>query len=345
MLVPFKWVGNKKTLLPIIQNAYNASGCTKIIEPFCGSAIFSLNTKADTIEISDSNNQLIDLWLDLKNHWEELNSILSKIDIIEISKVQEKYILLRKSYNKCSRGVLKSALLYVLLGGCTNNLARWNSAGEFNQTWGNRRAILEDYLVIELKDKIGATNFNIFCRPYGEINPDKNTFVYLDPPYLLSNDCYTANSWDLESEESLLDWIKTLKCKWALSNIITKNDKTNTLLQNFGKEYNLINLTKKYNAKVGGYKKGIKNNSQEILVTNFEFNQNKEFLDVVNSTPCDFNECKQNNNGACNPKSTPQDCPKNNEQSVYEDLSLLKHDGVCKKEEVVNKKIEAYYSE
>ena len=276
MLVPFKWAGNKKTLLTTIQEAYKTSGCTKIIEPFCGSAIFSLNTSAEMVEISDLNEQLICLWLDLKNHWDPFNSMLSTIDLSELQTDQEKYTLLRTKYNESERGLLKSVLLYALLGACTNNLARWNSTGGFNQTWGQRRSIVDKYLTPELKNRITNPNFNIFYRPYHVIAPDVNTFVYLDPPYLLSNDCYIANSWGSEEEIRLLEWIKTLKCKWALSNIIIKNDKTNTLLQSFAVKYNCLNLTKKYNAKVGGYANGVKNESQEVLITNFDFNLMQE---------------------------------------------------------------------
>ena len=40
---------------------------------------------------------------------------------------------------------------------------------------------------------------------------------------------------------------------------------------------------------------------------------------------CDFEQCKSNNNGVCIAISSEQ-CPKNNEQSVYENLTLLKEE-------------------
>ncbi len=67
IIYPFKWAGNKKELLFILQEVYKVSKCNKIIEPFCGSAVFGLNTAAESWEISDLNEQLIDLLLDLKN--------------------------------------------------------------------------------------------------------------------------------------------------------------------------------------------------------------------------------------------------------------------------------------
>ncbi len=187
-------------------------------------------------------------------------------------------MLLRSNYNKCSRGYIKSALLFVLLGCCTNGLGRWNQSGEFNQTWGNRKVEPDKYLTPELRLKVTQENFKIFHRNYNEITPDENTFTYFDPPYLLSNDCYQAKQWNEVEEQKFLAWVKTIKGKWAISNIITKNGRTNKYLEEFSKEYNLINLGKKYNAKVGGYKEGVKNESQEVLITNFDFNLTEEAI-------------------------------------------------------------------
>ncbi|MFH0806060.1 MAG: Dam family site-specific DNA-(adenine-N6)-methyltransferase [Patescibacteria group bacterium] len=290
MIYPFKWAGNKKKLLSVIQEIYKTSNCNKIIEPFCGSAVFSLNTEAKSYEISDINIDLIDLWLNLKNNWLQIFEFISEINIQKIKEDQQSYILLRENYNKCNKGYIKSALLFVLLGCCTNNLGRWNGSGEFNQTWGSRKAEVLKYLTEELRLKITQENFKIFRRNYNEIISEENTFTYFDPPYLLSNDCYQAKQWDEMEEQKFLNWVKTIKGKWAISNIISKNGKINKYLEEFSKDYNLINLDKKYNAKVGGYKEGIKNESQEVLITNFEFNNEVIIKSQPTFTAKDFIE-------------------------------------------------------
>jgi len=276
MIYPFKWAGNKKDLLPIIQDAYITSKCDRIIEPFCGSAVFSLNTKAVHYEISDKNEAVIGLFLYLKNDWDKFNEILAAIDLDLIKTNQVEYNKLRQRYNDCEKSILKSVLLFVLLGACTNNLARFNQSNEFNQTWGKRKAQPLKYLTNELRDKLNNINFNIYARSYDKIVGIENTFVYCDPPYLLSNDCYHAKEWDIKEERKFLDWLKTLECKWALSNIINKNGEINEALKTFANKYNLIQINKNYNAKVGGYSKDTKNITQEILVTNFDFKVEKE---------------------------------------------------------------------
>ena len=40
---------------------------------------------------------------------------------------------------------------------------------------------------------------------------------------------------------------------------------------------------------------------------------------------CDFEQCKCNHNGECI-STSPDECPKNNEQSVYSNPNLLKGD-------------------
>ena len=271
VLYPFKWPGNKKTLLSILQKVFKQSKCDSIYEAFAGSAVFSLNTEAKSYTIADTNKHLIDLWYYIKNNNKALVAIIESYDIERIRDDQDYYNEIRAKFNSLNSSIEKSALFHILLGSCTNNLARFNLKGEFNQTWG-RRCVKHSLESLESK----VSKFNILFQSYDKTKVNENTLLYLDPPYLLSNDCYTAGSWDNKEEEKFLNWLSTIKSKWCLSNIITKGNKENILLKEFAKNYNLYYLSKKYNAKVGGYSDKSKHQSQEVLITNFEVNLNKK---------------------------------------------------------------------
>ncbi|MFA5048554.1 MAG: Dam family site-specific DNA-(adenine-N6)-methyltransferase [Patescibacteria group bacterium] len=266
MLYPFKWPGNKKTLLPILQEIFKQSKCDSIHEAFAGSAVFSLNTVAKSYTICDINEHVINLWLNIKNHNKELIEAINSYSPEIIRDNQDYYVDLRSKFNKLNHGVEKSALFHILLGSCTNGLARFNSKGEFNQTWG-ARCVKHSLETLENQVK----KFTILLQSYEQTQIKDNTLLYLDPPYLLSNDCYTAKGWNEKEEEKFLNWVSTMNCKWALSNIISKDSRKNELLQSFGKMYNVYYLSKKYNAKVGGYSDDkTKHQAQEVLITNFE---------------------------------------------------------------------------
>jgi len=265
-LYPFKYPGNKKNLLPILQEVFKQAKCNSIYEAFAGSAVFSLNTKAKSYTICDTNKHVIDLWLNIKNHNKKLINIINSYNPEIIRDNQEYYIELRSKFNKLEQGIQKSALFHILLGSCTNGLARFNSKGEFNQTWGARHV---KHSLENLESQV--QKFNIILQSYEQTKIKDNTLLYLDPPYLLSNDCYTAKKWDEKEEEKFLNWLSAMNCKWALSNIISKDVRRNELLQSFGKMYNIYYLNKKYNAKVGGYSDNkTKHQMQEVLITNFE---------------------------------------------------------------------------
>jgi len=270
IIYPFKWPGNKKDLLSILQEVFKQSECTKIHEAFAGSAVFSLNTEAKSYTIADTNKHLYELWRNLKNNFDDVLKCINDCEVSRLKIDQDYYNEIREHFNKLTSGIEKSAMFYLLLGSCTNNLARFNLKEEFNQTWGKRTTKIEDYLTSEFKNKL--FNIDVKFQGYEQTQIDDNTLLYLDPPYLLSNDCYTANSWGRKEEDSFLLWLSTIKSKWCLSNIITKGDKTNDLLKEFAKRYNIYYLSKKYNAKVGGYDKREDYQSQEVLVTNFPVN-------------------------------------------------------------------------
>ena len=60
---PIKWAGGKSWLLPRLQNDFNKFNNAVFIEPFCGSAVLSLNIKnAKHVFANDINSNLINFY-------------------------------------------------------------------------------------------------------------------------------------------------------------------------------------------------------------------------------------------------------------------------------------------
>lgn len=200
---PFiKWAGGKNQLLPDIRKKYPVGlgkDITKYCEPFVGggAVFFDVLSKYNFSEIliNDFNRELINTYTQIKNHLSEL--------IIELSKMQEFFWQFgterRKEYYYHMRdrfnyfkingdeavNVEKAALFIFLNKTCFNGLFRVNKKGLFNVPMGAYKMPLICDVDNLITISASLKNITIKCGDYKECIDfiDKNTFVYIDPPY------------------------------------------------------------------------------------------------------------------------------------------------------------------
>lgn len=110
-------------------------------------------------------------------------------------------------------------------------------------------------------------------------------FVYCDPPYLITTGTYNDGrrgfeGWTKKDEINLLNILDDLdqrKVKFALSNVLDHKGKSNTILKDWikSKKYVVNYLDHHYsNSNYQTAVKG-KNSSTEVLITNYNPNENK----------------------------------------------------------------------
>ena len=245
-----KWAGGKTQLLADISNAYpDGFGDTinKFVEPFVGggAVLFDVLSKyqLEEVYISDINAELINMYIMVRDHIDELIEILSEYqrDYIALDTEGRKdyYYNKRDEYNlliqngQSQEGVESAALFIFLNRTCFNGLYRANRSGLFNVPTGdyanplicneaNLRAVSE-----------ALVNVQIVCADYSaSINHiDQNTLVYLDPPYrpLKGRDSftsYTEQDFDDSCQKALAGFIEEIDARGAyiiLSNSDPKN--------------------------------------------------------------------------------------------------------------------------
>ena len=103
---------------------------------------------------------------------------------------------------------------------------------------------------------------------------DRDSFVYLDPPYLITTGSYNDGNrgfknWTPSQEILLFDSLRELDKKgvrFALSNVLSHKGKENNLLLEFAEDYRVIELNKHYNNSSYNTNKG---DSTEILLVNY----------------------------------------------------------------------------
>ena len=196
---PFvKWVGGKSQLLEEIREKY-PSKIEKYCEPFVGggAVLFDVLSRyqPETVLINDINKELINTYVQIKYNCTEMIDQLSELQTAYKSHSLEEnkafFYEKRTRYNELKVNGndaenLEKAVLFIFLNKtCFNGLYRVNSKGMFNVPFNNaKNPLLCD------KDNLLACskllqNVEMQIGDYKEcINfIDKETFVYIDPPY------------------------------------------------------------------------------------------------------------------------------------------------------------------
>jgi len=212
MAKPFvKWVGGKSQLLEEIRKKYPQK-IEKYCEPFVGggAVLFDILKKFQPKEvlINDINKELINTYLQVKNHCEELINQLNELQTQYKKLGQEDRKVLfyekRTRYNALKVNGdelenLEKATLFIFLNKtCFNGLYRVNSKGFFNVPFNNaKNPLICDAENLRLCSQV-LQNVILKTGDYKECESfiDEKTFVYIDPPYrpLTQTSAFTSYS-------------------------------------------------------------------------------------------------------------------------------------------------------
>lgn len=193
----------------------------------------------------------------------------------------DKYLSLRNDFNiRKNYDYYYYIQLYTLILFSFNNQIRFNKKGEFNLPVGKRdfnvkmRTKLSNFI-----DRIKSGDYTFESKDFRTLENDnwnKNTFVYADPPYLIT--CATYNEqegWTEEDEQDLHKYLDNLDkrgIKFALSNVLRSKGKENKLLlewiQKNQSKYRVIPLN--YNYANSNYQtKDRTSATEEVLIVNY----------------------------------------------------------------------------
>lgn len=286
---PLNYTGNKFKLLNQLIPYLNNQSDT-FVDIFAGSGLVALNTDSKELFLNDNNRITIELLNYFKdNDSKTINSNMDKI-IKEYgftdsyrnglkSYKEEKHEGLsrynKEAYNNLKEDYNKSPSvdkLFALIVFGFNHYIRFNSKGLYNVPVGkvdytaSLREKTEQYEYALSNKKITITMKDFRDK---SLYNNKKALYYFDPPYLITLAPYNA-MWNEDDEKDLLNLLDELNkkgIKFALSNVIESNGKTNTLLKEWAKKYNVIYLNRKYLN--SNYRKKNITIAQEVLITNY----------------------------------------------------------------------------
>ena len=288
---PMNYTGGKYKLLHQIEPLF-PENINLFVDLFTGGGNIAANVKANKIVANDCEENIIGIYKTFQKYG-NVDELIAQIE--EIIKTYgltidntEAYNKFRNDYNnlKTSQGNYPlpissynmDILLYVLICYSFNHQYRFNSKGEFNMPFGKERSQWNENMknnLINFHRQIKEKDIVFLNKDFRQLKVDKlgiNDFVYCDPPYLIT--CATYNEkdgWNQECEEdllNLLDELNTKKIKFALSNVLYSKGKTNDLLIEWSKKYNVHHLDYTYQ-NCNYHTKDKTNKSDEVLITNY----------------------------------------------------------------------------
>lgn len=273
---PLNYTGGKYKLLNQILPLF-PKNINTFVDLFTGGCNVAVNVNANKIIANDLCTQVIDTYKGIQNNNTEkaiemIEKIINEYDLSKENK--EGYLELRKAYND---GNKEWHIFYTLLAYSFNNQIRFNKKGEFNMPFGKGRSSFNPTLKKKFEDFSNAIhnkNIKFTNNDFKKLNIDKlkdDDFVYLDPPYLVTEATYNTG-WNEETEKELLslcDRLNEKGIKFAISNVLEHNGSKNEILINWSKNYNVNYLDYDY-SNCNYHKKDNGHKSIEVLITNYK---------------------------------------------------------------------------
>lgn len=227
-----KWAGGKRKLLSHIKKLIDLEHLARhtLYEPFVGGGALFMNIENKSVVINDINNELINVYLVVRDHPDllinELNIHKKKHDRDYYYKIRESDRL--ENYSLMSN-IKKASRTIYLNRTCYNGLYRVNSLGYFNVPFGmykNPDIVIEDK-ILSLSKYLNKSNVVIKNEDFSEAIEDAQLgdLIYFDPPYdyEFSNGftSYTSTGFnrnDLKRLKLLCDKLVKRGCKVVISN-------------------------------------------------------------------------------------------------------------------------------
>ena len=162
-------------LLPTRQTIANT-----YVEPFVGGASVFFNINPRRAILSDINPELIDLYMGIRDHPDEVWEIYQSVP-----ETKSAYYTIRGIHPSIMDLPYRAARVLYLNRTCFKGMWRHNAKGDFNVGYGgqDRRWCITLEHLQEISDRL--QNTIIMCSDFEDIirNSTKGDYLFLDPPY------------------------------------------------------------------------------------------------------------------------------------------------------------------
>lgn len=267
-----KWAGGKTQLLEQISHkmppTYN-----NYYEPFIGGAAVLFNVTPDKAFVNDVNEQLINLYAQLKIAADKVIAKVNEMDAVPCTK--ELYYALREQYNdKISRHDMDAecaALMIWINKHCFNGLYRVNRKGLFNVPYNNKvnGVSIDEKNIRAISEYLKTADVTITCLDFEKAceNVISGDFVYFDSPYVpesvtASFTDYAKYGFTYDDHERLSALYRQLDSK-GVKVMLSNNDVPLVRKLYFGYNIQSIDVKRMINRNADN------RTGKEVLITNY----------------------------------------------------------------------------
>lgn len=217
-----KWSGSKRSQCDEIIS-YFPRRIETYYESFLGGGsvayrLMNSDIKVGKFVLSDLNSDLINLYKLIQNdyksvvsHYELLWNELNKDSDFERKKLY--FAEIRKRLNE--KHDPKDFMF--IMRTTTNGMPRYNSDGEFNNSFHVTRNGIEPFrlekILKEWNDTLNNHNVEFINASYEIFSPNENDFCYYDPPYANTKGMYFGAI----NNDKFFNFLQNLKCSYCFS--------------------------------------------------------------------------------------------------------------------------------
>lgn len=280
---PLNYVGNKYRVLPELLQIF-PDNINQFVDLCAGGGDVAWNINANSILANDINSSVISILKEFhdKSSNEVLDFIDMRIDEFKLDKTNEEgFLKYRELYN--TDAAYHTPLdLFTITRFSFNQLIRFNNKMELNSAFGRNRSSFNTNLrnnTIAFCNKVNNIEFT--SQDYKLIDLSKYTekdFIYIDPPYLISNADYNTGktaklSWKQQDDinlQSYLDEANAIGLRWATSNFIKHKGNVNQQLEDWAlnNNYNIHVLHSDYTSLTTKAAR-VDDPTLEVVITNY----------------------------------------------------------------------------
>lgn len=173
----FKWPGSKSWLVTRFANIWPTNRL-HVVEPFVGSAAFFLGTNCSSALLADTNRQVVDCLLAVRDKPKGVLAYLSRL-----TNTLEHYVRVRDEHPR--NAVAAAGRLIFLTNTSWGGLYRENRDGRFNVPFGNnRRSFYCEDAILTASIKLKDADIRHWHYQQTLSETGKNDLVFVDAPYV-----------------------------------------------------------------------------------------------------------------------------------------------------------------
>jgi DNA adenine methylase Dam len=273
---PMNYTGNKYKLLPQLLPLF-PDGIKTFYDVCCGGLAVAMNIKADRYVCNDIDWHIIDMYKTIRESNTFADDVKAALDRYGLQDASvddaNSYIRLRDDYNSTKNPVL----FFALITQAFNSILLYDSQGNCNSAYGHGKGgncpgLTDTRLknLTNLTNWLKQNNVSLITGYFSDLSIDQEAFVYIDPPYLITNAAYNRSVWNNVDEYTMYRWLDELTERgipWGMSNVLRNRGNVHIKLKRWSKRYNVIPIQHKYGSLAASDNRPT--DTQEVYVCNY----------------------------------------------------------------------------